>query len=276
MARRPTSSRRRTTLAILLALAGLAVTAAAARAQVGAMPREGRRFAIPAAVEAVLRAIDETGQAPPGHLGGGEYHNSGRRGEQILPRVDRDGDPIAYRTWDVHKAAPGRRGAERLVTGSDGSAYYTPDDYRTFATVRNPARSTHDGPDHARTPAPPPPDREPPRSALPNRNAPAPGNGVVALDPKTAAKVKPVHDYVLAHDAPPPEHVGGREYRNLGLDGGAVLPRLDDRGRPIRYREWDVNKKVPGRNRGAERLVTGSDGRAYYTDDHYNTFRRIR
>ena len=242
------------------------------------MPREGRRVEIPAQVEAVLKAIDATDKPPPGYLGGGEYRNSGRRGEQLLPRVDREGDPIAYRTWDIHPSGPGRgRGAERLVTGSDGSAYYTPDDYRTFVAVRNPARSTHDGPDHARTPAPPPPGREPPRASPSNRNAPAPGNaGVVALDPRTAARVNPVVDYILAHDAPMPEHVGGREYRNLGLDGGAVLPRSDDRGRPIRYREWDVNKKVQGRNRGAERLVTGSDGRVYYTNDHYATFRRIR
>ena len=27
---------------------------------------------------------------------------------------------------------------------------------------------------------------------------------------------------------------------------------------------------------GPERLVTGSDGSAYYTDDHYKTFKKIR
>jgi guanyl-specific ribonuclease Sa len=263
------SSRLRTALAIALALASMAGTA---RAQAARRPE----VRVPARVEAVLRAIDESGQAPPGHVGGGDYHNSGRRGEQLLPRVDRDGDAIVYRTWDVNASGPGRgRGAERLVTGSDGSAYYSPDDYRTFATVRNPARSTHDGPDHART-SPPPTDREPPRSPPSNRNAPAPGNAVVALDPKTAARVDPVVAYVLAHGDPPEGYVGGRDYRNLGLDGGTVLPRFDDRGRPVRYREWDVNRKVPGRNRGAERVVTGSDGRVYYTRDHYATFQRIR
>ncbi|HEY2154103.1 MAG TPA: ribonuclease domain-containing protein [Isosphaeraceae bacterium] len=274
MPSRPAFSRLRTALAIALALASLP---AAARAQaVGTMPRRERLVVIPATVEAVLRAIDESGQAPPGHVGGGPYHNSGRQGEQLLPKIDRDGDPIAYRTWDVNASGAGRgRGAERLVTGSDGSAYYSPDDYRTFATVRNPARSSHDGPDHART-FPPAPDREPPRPPPSNRDAPAPGNAVVALDPKTAARVNPVVDYVLAHGEPPPGYVGGREYRNLGLDGGAVLPRFDDRGRPIRYREWDVNPKVPGRNRGAERIVSGSDGRVYYTRDHYMTFGRIR
>ena len=243
---------------------GLALAPGAARAQVVTMPRRERRVEVPPRVEDVLKAIDATGKPPPGHIGGGDYRNSGRQGEQLLPRVDREGDPIEYRTWDVHPQAPGRgRGAERLVTGSDGSAYYTPDDYRTFVAVRNPARSTHDGPDHARTPPPPPtPGREPPRSGPTNRNAPAPGNAVVALDPKTAARVNPVVDHVLAHNAPPPEHVGGRDFGNFGIDGGAVLPRVDDRGRPIRYREWDVNRKVPSpaATEGAERIVTGSDG----------------
>ena len=47
-------------------------------------------------------------------------------------------------------------------------------------------------------------------------------------------------------------------------------------GRPINYQEWDVNRHVPGKDRGAERLVTGSDGSAYYTSDHYRTFTRVR
>ncbi len=45
---------------------------------------------------------------------------------------------------------------------------------------------------------------------------------------------------------------------------------------PITYQEWDVNRKVSGVNRGAERLITGSDGSAYYTSDHYRTFTKIR
>jgi guanyl-specific ribonuclease Sa len=155
------------------------------------------------------------------------------------------------------------------VTGSDGSAYYSPDDYATFLAVRNPARSTHAGPDHAREPSPPASNA----NGAPRSNPDWP---VVRLDQRTAAKVDPVVAYVLARGEPMPEYVGGREFRNLGLDGGAVLPRTDDRGRPIRYREWDVNRKVPGRNRGAERLITGSDGRVYYTRDHYETFQRIR
>jgi len=41
------------------------------------------------------------------------------------------------------------------------------------------------------------------------------------------------------------------------------------------YREYTV--PTPGaRDRGARRIVAGRDGEYYYTDDHYNSFRRIR
>ena len=41
------------------------------------------------------------------------------------------------------------------------------------------------------------------------------------------------------------------------------------------YREYTV--KTPGsRNRGARRIVTGASGERFYTDDHYNSFKRIR
>ena len=54
------------------------------------------------------------------------------------------------------------------------------------------------------------------------------------------------------------------------------MPQTDSQGRRLRYREWDVNPLRPGVNRGAERLVTGSDGSAHYTDDHYKSFKKIR
>lgn len=40
------------------------------------------------------------------------------------------------------------------------------------------------------------------------------------------------------------------------------------------YREYTV--KTPGeRTRGARRIIAGKAGELYYTDDHYNSFRRI-
>ncbi|WP_425552676.1 ribonuclease domain-containing protein [Kribbella alba] len=38
----------------------------------------------------------------------------------------------------------------------------------------------------------------------------------------------------------------------------------------------DVNPKVKGVDRGSERLVTGSDGSAWYTTDHYQSFFPVR
>ncbi|ADG98678.1 guanine-specific ribonuclease N1 and T1 [Segniliparus rotundus DSM 44985] len=68
-----------------------------------------------------------------------------------------------------------------------------------------------------------------------------------------------------------------------GTRGGTVwqnregrLPAEDDQGRRIVYREWDVNDKIQGRNRDAERIITGSDHSAWYTGDHYRTFERMR
>jgi ribonuclease T1 len=41
------------------------------------------------------------------------------------------------------------------------------------------------------------------------------------------------------------------------------------------YREYTV--KTPGeRTRGARRIIAGRGGELFYTDDHYNHFRRIR
>ena len=44
--------------------------------------------------------------------------------------------------------------------------------------------------------------------------------------------------------------------------------------KPGYYREYTV--RTPGvRDRGARRIVAGSSGEYYYTDDHYRSFRRI-
>lgn len=42
------------------------------------------------------------------------------------------------------------------------------------------------------------------------------------------------------------------------------------------YREWDVNPYTKGVNQEPERIVTGSDGSADWTGDHYDTFLMFR
>ena len=64
------------------------------------------------------------------------------------------------------------------------------------------------------------------------------------------------------HGDPLPGYVGGRPF----LNRERILPRG-------RYREYDVHPKVPGQNRGGERIVIDQGtGKAYYTADHYRSF----
>ena len=78
--------------------------------------------------------------------------------------------------------------------------------------------------------------------------------------------------FIRAHGEAPPETEGGRPFGNYERR----LPQRDAEGRPLRYREWDLWPRMRGRNRGPERLITGSDGRAWYTGDHYRTFTEVR
>jgi len=77
-------------------------------------------------------------------------------------------------------------------------------------------------------------------------------------------------DWPAAANAPGTK--GGDIWRNQNRD----LPTKDSAGRPISYQEWDVNPKKRGQSRDAERIITGSDGSAWYTGDHYRTFTRMR
>jgi len=65
-----------------------------------------------------------------------------------------------------------------------------------------------------------------------------------------------------AREEPLPGYVGGRVFGNRERR----LPHGD-------YREYDVNPKRPGKNRGTERIVIEQrTGKAYYSRDHYETF----
>ena len=58
-----------------------------------------------------------------------------------------------------------------------------------------------------------------------------------------------------------------------GYIGGGAFQNRERRLPRGHYREYDVNPKIRGRSRGAERIVIEQDtGRAYYTGDHYRTF----
>jgi guanyl-specific ribonuclease Sa len=81
-----------------------------------------------------------------------------------------------------------------------------------------------------------------------------------------AAPPQKAHDLLNAlqerQGTPLPGYVGGRAFHNRERR----LPRG-------RYREYDVNPRVPGRPRDAERIVIEQRSqKAYYTPDHYRTF----
>jgi ribonuclease T1 len=85
-------------------------------------------------------------------------------------------------------------------------------------------------------------------------------------------KVMKVLKHVDEKGEPLDGYEGGRSFGNFEKR----LPQTDDKGRRIRYHEWDVNPLKKGVNRGPERLITGSDGTAWYTGDHYETFTKVR
>jgi ribonuclease T1 len=85
-------------------------------------------------------------------------------------------------------------------------------------------------------------------------------------------KVYDVLNYIRSKHQPMPGYAGGRIFSNRE----ELLPREDNNGKPILYHEWDVNPKIEGQNRGTERIITGSDERAWYTNDHYRSFREIK
>ena len=80
----------------------------------------------------VLKTIRETGKQPDDVYSGGRFQNR----ERLLPRTDAAGDSITYMEYDVNPYKKGvNRGAERIVVGSDGRAYYTSDHYSSFTLM---------------------------------------------------------------------------------------------------------------------------------------------
>lgn len=74
-------------------------------------------------------------------------------------------------------------------------------------------------------------------------------------------KVYTVLAYVRKYNRAPEGYTGGRKFGNFEKH----LPLKDTNSRPMKYREWDVNPKKKGKNRGAERLITSENERAWYT-----------
>src|SRR4051794_21160368 len=89
----------------------------------------------------VMNSIEKDGVIVQSGVVGGPvprtFENDGRGGGQILPGTDANGTSITYREWGTVPST-GANGGERIVTGSDGSMYYSPDHYKTFIPYTGP------------------------------------------------------------------------------------------------------------------------------------------
>lgn len=193
-------------------------------------------------ISKVVAYIKANNSPMPGYKGGTVFENR----EKLLPESDAANNAITYKMWDVNPST--ERGTEKIITGSDGRVWFSNDRYKSFSLVNSDGSVTVSG-----NSAEISPDKNPVPTGIPQ-------------------KVFTVLKYVLAHHAPIPGYVGGREFTNFEK----VLPYADAAGKKIFYQEWDVNKHVQGVNRGAERLCTGIDGRNWYTRDHYITFVQVK
>jgi ribonuclease len=63
------------------------------------------------------------------------------------------------------------------------------------------------------------------------------------------------------------KYQGGKAFKNKQMPDGTLLPT--DKGQT--YKEYDIHPLTKA-GRGAERIVIGSDGVVYYTNDHYDNF----
>lgn len=79
-------------------------------------------------------------------------------------------------------------------------------------------------------------------------------------------------EHIEKYRTAPEGYVGGRTFENREKR----LPLTGPTGKRIHYKEWDVHPKIRGKNRGPERLVTGSDQSAWFTADHYDTFIQLK
>ncbi|WP_336671218.1 ribonuclease domain-containing protein [Tsukamurella sp. USMM236] len=120
---------------------------------------------------------------------------------------------------------------------------------------------------------------EPSATAMPaTTSAAGASGGARASAPSNSAVPARVLATLARIDAgtwPPKDGSGTQGGRNFG-NFEKRLPATDKQGKRAKYTEWDVNVKKSGRGRDAERIITGADGGAWYTLDHYETFTRIR
>lgn len=101
--------------------------------------------------------------------------------------------------------------------------------------------------------------------------------------PPVPDRAKDVIEHLETHGDNLPNRRGTSPYGNEPRKyGEARLPAATGDGQPITYDESYVNKtptpaqKKAGLETDGERVVTGSDGSVWCSDDHYKTMVRVR
>ena len=103
----------------------------------GVLREPGSGASVETKARYVLSVLDATGRPPSGYVGGRQFMNDGRGGTSALPRQDGAGRALTYHEYDVNPKLNGvNRGPERLVVGSDRSAFWTADHYVTWTRLR--------------------------------------------------------------------------------------------------------------------------------------------
>jgi ribonuclease T1 len=144
-----------------------------------------------------------------------------------------------------------------------------------------PADESRTTPSASSSPTATDPGEVPPTSEAPG--LPSPSNTAAAPTPPPGGPIDPVSGLPVI----PEQDLPAQAHDTLALiDGGGPYPYaqddsvfenreqiLPDQPRGY-YREYTV--RTPGSDdRGARRIVTGSGGEYYWTDDHYTSFSRI-
>ncbi len=199
---------------------------------------------IPLKVYQVLQYIRVHHAPIPGFVGGTVFGNF----QGILPKTDSADKKITYQEWDVNKHVQGvNRGVERLCTGSDNRAWYTHDHYATFTQVFDKkVRATENATESTTT--------LPNTSSNPNYDA---------------DKISKIVAYIKSNKAPMSGYKGGGIFENREK----LLPATDERNNAVTYQMWDVN---PISEHGNEKIITGSDGRVWFSNDRYKSFSPVK
>ena len=94
------------------------------------------------------------------------------------------------------------------------------------------------------------------------------------ISDKTRVEIDKVIDYAKKNDGKP--LYNNKSTQNKFNNKEKLLPKFDKNGNEITYKEYDISKARVPSDRGLKRVVIGSDGKKYYTNDHYKTFTEIK